>query len=582
MKRKYFGSLLAVLVLVIFGGVFSLNSVSAEAAALSTDYKCMYVGQTYTPSVSGSAANVQWSSSNSNISDVTSSGKITAVNVGSASIYATINGSRQSMKVEVVSKAAYDAVNYANNAVGCRYSQSRRMSSGYYDCGSLVWRSYASAGLYIGGKTSWAPTAASSASILNRNSKTLSYSSLSTSEMLPGDLIYTSSRSNGRYRSITHAAMYVGNGKIVEAANSRVGVVKRSYSASRIVLIARPSVVVSESLQTPQLLSAAARSNAVSNTSIQITWKKVNCAAGYYVYRKAADGSYSKIATINSGNTLTYTDSKAYAGKYTYTVRAFSGSKKSSYNKTGMTASARLAAPSSVTAEAVDQSIVVNWNTVQYATGYKVYRRTADSSTYKLIKVVAGKNKDTYKDITAKGDIKYVYAIRAYRKNTDTTSTNSDLTIFKKRVFFKEPVNETVEESTAAKPETENSGETEEQNNAPAETETATESSETTADDAEDFISDDATDVDEDAIGENEFNVPNDEDASDSQADAVTDGSRLEDEVIIEDSEIIGDENDGTDNGNDDEEEFSADEAEAAAAKKAEIVKDIRTIQYEY
>ncbi|MCD7716104.1 MAG: hypothetical protein LUI39_06605 [Lachnospiraceae bacterium] len=48
----------------------------------------------------------------------------------------------------------------------------------------------------------------------------------------------------------------------------------------------------------------------IKNTSsgIQITWTKVSDATGYYIYRRTASGSYSKIKTITNNSTVSYTD----------------------------------------------------------------------------------------------------------------------------------------------------------------------------------------------------------------------------------------------------------------------------------
>lgn len=426
MKRKKLVATLAVLVLVIFAGVFSTVDMKASAASnsLSATYKCMYVGQSYTAKVKGSSGKVTWSTGNSNIASVNSSGKVTAKNIGRTNIYATVNGKKLTLKVEVVSETAYNAVNYAKNAVGCRYSQAKRMSKGCYDCGSLVWRAYASAGLYIGGQTNWAPTAASSASILDKTYKVISYSGVSASELLPGDLIYTSTRSNGRYRNITHAQIYVGNGKIVEAANSRVGVVKRNYSTKNVVLIARPTVKVSNKLQEPLLTSVKSKSSSTSNTTITVSWKKVSNAKGYYVYRKAVGGSYKKIATIKSKNTLTYTDKTAYAGNYVYTVKAYSGSKAGAYNSTGMTASTKLAVPSTISASNNTDGIKVTWSTVKYATGYKIYRK-AEGGSYTLLKTISKQSTKSFQDKSVKSGVNYIYYVKAYRKNSSTSTTTS-------------------------------------------------------------------------------------------------------------------------------------------------------------
>lgn len=81
-----------------------------------------------------------------------------------------------------------------------------------------------------------ATTAAAEAQGLDEAGKTVSYD-----EMQPGDLIFYSFTNNGRYKNISHVAVYVGNGKVVEALNERVGVVYRDVaSVGKIVVIGRP------------------------------------------------------------------------------------------------------------------------------------------------------------------------------------------------------------------------------------------------------------------------------------------------------------------------------------------------------
>lgn len=59
---------------------------------------------------------------------------------------------------------------------------------------------------------------------------------------------------------------------------------------------------------------------------LTITWKKSSNAKGYEIYRRiGTTGSYKKIATIKSGNTLKYTNTKLKKGtKYYYRIRAYS------------------------------------------------------------------------------------------------------------------------------------------------------------------------------------------------------------------------------------------------------------------
>ena len=123
---------------------------------------------------------------------------------------------------------------YALHRVGYPYSQEKRDSGNYYDCSSLAYYSWKDAGVDIshGGAT----TAAAEAQGLDEAGKTVSYE-----EMQPGDLIFYSFTSNGRYKNISHVAVYVGDGKVVEALNENFGVVYRDVaSVGKIVVIGRP------------------------------------------------------------------------------------------------------------------------------------------------------------------------------------------------------------------------------------------------------------------------------------------------------------------------------------------------------
>lgn len=126
------------------------------------------------------------------------------------------------------------ACSYALHRVGYPYSQDLRDSGSYYDCSSLAYYSWKDAGVDIsfGGAT----TAAAEAQGLEQAKKTVPFG-----EMQPGDLIFYSFTNNKRYKNISHVAVYVGDGKVVEALNERVGVVYREVSSiGSIVLIGRP------------------------------------------------------------------------------------------------------------------------------------------------------------------------------------------------------------------------------------------------------------------------------------------------------------------------------------------------------
>ena len=126
------------------------------------------------------------------------------------------------------------ALSYALSKVGYPYSQELRDSGDYYDCSSLVYYAWKAAGVDISFGGSY--SAAAQAQGLEQSGK-----SVPLEELQPGDLIYFSYVHNGRYKNISHVAIYAGNGMIIEAANESTGVVYRNlHSRGSIVTVCRP------------------------------------------------------------------------------------------------------------------------------------------------------------------------------------------------------------------------------------------------------------------------------------------------------------------------------------------------------
>ncbi len=124
-----------------------------------------------------------------------------------------------------------DIVSLALSKVGCRYSQQERDGEGVYDCSSLVYRLYAQIGItYLSGMC-----AAEEAQYLESHQM-----GVTREELMPGDLIFYSYENNGRYKNISHVAIYIGDGKQVHAANKKRGVVCDPFKESNIGVYARP------------------------------------------------------------------------------------------------------------------------------------------------------------------------------------------------------------------------------------------------------------------------------------------------------------------------------------------------------
>ena len=117
----------------------------------------------------------------------------------------------------------------AMTKVGCGYSQDKRMQEGWYDCSSLVYRLYKEAGIILDATASTqGKQCYQKAQIINKK------------DLQPGDLIFYSYEDNGQFRNISHVAIYVGDGKMVHAANPRRGVVLDPLRTSSVVFYARP------------------------------------------------------------------------------------------------------------------------------------------------------------------------------------------------------------------------------------------------------------------------------------------------------------------------------------------------------
>lgn len=127
------------------------------------------------------------------------------------------------------------AVKNALARLGKPYSQAKRDSGDYYDCSSLTYYAYKEAGITLSYHGS--NTAASQGQLLSDRGCEIDYE-----DIQPGDLIFYSFTRNGRYKNISHVAVYAGNGYLVDASSSKGYVVFRPvYSTGKIVMCGRPS-----------------------------------------------------------------------------------------------------------------------------------------------------------------------------------------------------------------------------------------------------------------------------------------------------------------------------------------------------
>ncbi len=175
-------------------------------------------------------------------------------------------------------------------------------------------------------------------------------------------------------------------------------------------------------IATPKLKSVV-NTGTGANEGIKFTWNKVNTGGTtwYKVYRKTSTASGWTYLGATKSTSWTDKKVKNYSGTtYKYTVRAACDSANSkelgSYNSSGLTIK-RLANPTLKSATSAKAGITTKWSSVKGATGYCVYRKTANSG-WKQIATVKGATKVSYLDKTAKKGTTYYYTVRAYSGST--------------------------------------------------------------------------------------------------------------------------------------------------------------------
>jgi len=131
------------------------------------------------------------------------------------------------------------------------------------------------------------------------------------------------------------------------------------------------------------------KAEAVSTSSITISWSSVSGATGYYIYRNtSSSGTYEQVGT---STTTSYTDTYLDGGTtYYYKMAAYNSGGESSQSSYA-SAITQLDAPTDVTATSELAGsgggtsyffIRITWSSVSGAAGYRIYRSASASGTY--------------------------------------------------------------------------------------------------------------------------------------------------------------------------------------------------------
>ena len=160
--------------------------------------------------------------------------------------------------------------------------------------------------------------------------------------------------------------------------------------------------------------------NKIENTATgsKISWGKCSGASKYRVYY-LKNKSWKALGNT-SATSFTHNKLKSET-KYTYTVRCLDskGNFVSGYDKNG-TSNTFIAPPAISKVSKAGKGNLVKWNSVPDAAGYRLYRKTVNTSWSRLADVTEG---TSYTDTSAKKGNVYSYTLRCLDKNGNLISS---------------------------------------------------------------------------------------------------------------------------------------------------------------
>ena len=183
----------------------------------------------------------------------------------------------------------------------------------------------------------------------------------------------------------------------------------------------------SEEVKVKPMLDPVNVTNAkpVTYNTAKFSWEKVKGASGYVIYRSTkADGKFKEVGRTDK-KTFTYTDKKLVTGKpYYYKVVAYRKvDKKKILGKEGTILNIKTSLEQVEMGESknIDStSVLLNWNKVDGAQAYVIYR-SEDQETYEKVAKI---KENTYTDKELTTGLTYYYKVVASRgKKKEKTLT---------------------------------------------------------------------------------------------------------------------------------------------------------------
>lgn len=227
--------------------------------------------------------------------------------------------------------------------------------------------------------------------------------------------VYISAPSAGTYTVTVTATAVPGNGV--------AGTTAQPYALVISGVVTPPC--------TPPAVPAPTATPGPSVNQITIDWSAIAGASGYYVYRSdgaCPGGTFSLVQTINSGATVSWTDSGLTGGStYSYKVSAFTACESAQSSCTDATAlSCSTPQPPSAltTSTPENNNIRLSW-TASPTSGvtYTVYRSDGACPGGSFASVATGLSTTTWDDTSVAGGSTYSYYVSAFDQTCESSST---------------------------------------------------------------------------------------------------------------------------------------------------------------
>lgn len=148
------------------------------------------------------------------------------------------------------------------------------------------------------------------------------------------------------------------------------------------------------------------------NGRVYLRWKISKGAQGYYIYRKDGNNEWKGIANVEGEENIEFEDRVVKSGQsYSYVVRAYNENMVSSFEVKEKSL-VYLDTPELNRVNNVAGAIRMNWNRIEGATGYFVYRKS-DTEDWKAIKALTDGDVLSYEDTDVESGKLYHYTVRA-------------------------------------------------------------------------------------------------------------------------------------------------------------------------